>query len=103
MPGNGEVLQLVSHSLGSKLNFSHLVFEIKIGEIIVSGPIVSDLRSAVLNRTFEYVFLEEHFPSVPEELSSAAVTGQREAAGLGSTELYVQEVARSYGPLSAAK
>lgn len=74
-----EVLQLVSHSLGSKLNFSHLVFEIKIGEIIVLGPIVSDLWSAVLNRTFEYVFLEEHFPSVPEELSSAAVTGQREA------------------------
>lgn len=52
-----EVLQLVSHSLGSKLNFSHLVFEIKIGEIIVLGPIVSDLRSAVLNRTFEHVFL----------------------------------------------
>lgn len=63
------------------------------------GPIASDQQSAVLNRTFEYVLLEEHFPSVPEELSSAALTGCEEAAGLGSTELYVQEVARSYGLL----
>lgn len=74
MPDMWKFCSLVSHSLGSKLNFSHLVFEIKIEEIIVLGPLVSDQQSAVLNRTFEYVFLEEHFPSVPEELSSVAVT-----------------------------
>lgn len=62
MPGMWKFCSLVSHSLGSKLNFSHLVFEIKIEEIIVLGPLVSDQQSAVLNRTFEYVFLEEHFP-----------------------------------------
>lgn len=42
------------------------------------------------------MFLEKHFPSIPEELSSAALTGLREAVGLGRAELHVQGAARSH-------
>ena len=44
------------------------------------------------------MFLEEHLPLIPEELSSAALAGLGESAGLGSTELYVQGAAGSYDP-----
>lgn len=76
MPGMWKFCSLVSHSLGSKLNFSHLVFEIKIEEIIVSLGTTSfwsavcctqqDIWICVSWRTFPRTF--------PEELSSVAVT-----------------------------
>lgn len=98
VPGNVEVLQL-SHSLGSKLNFSHLVFEIKIEKIIVSLGTHS-FWSAVCSQQDIWICVSwRTFPisSWRAELCCSHWLG--EAAALGSTELYVQEVARSYGPL----
>lgn len=43
------------------------------------------------------MFLEEHFPSIPQELSSASLIGLGKLL-VWEAELYVQGVARSYDP-----